>query len=240
MAAKLTLLNDRGYGDMSLLVLDLASGEAQRGPASRTNWQSVRWASDGRTLLALTDLGGSNFLRLCRMDPDNGAVSVVYAADGRDVEAWSLSSRWRDARDGRERSRLCACCGSGRRTASARSSTGLPRGVISEPGFVAGRHKARVHRGGADRSGVALAVARRAVRPVWQPDVTLDFVDLELVAWPSFDGARIPGWLALPAARGPRAGYPAVIWVHGGPVGRRRGQISGPTSRCCWRRASRC
>ena len=54
--AKLALVRDRGYGDMSLLVLDLASGEACEFPApSPSNYQSVRWASDGRTLLALTD-----------------------------------------------------------------------------------------------------------------------------------------------------------------------------------------
>ena len=90
--AALALLHDRGYGDMSLLVLDLASGEARPFPQPRgCNYQSVRWASDGRTLLALTDHGDSDFLRLCRLDPDSGAVTVVYAAPGRDVEAWALS-----------------------------------------------------------------------------------------------------------------------------------------------------
>jgi dipeptidyl aminopeptidase/acylaminoacyl peptidase len=57
---------------------------------------------------------------------------------------------------------------------------------------------------------------------VWRPDVTLEFVDLELVEWPSFDGSRIPGWLALPRGQRPAAGYPAVVWVHGGPVGQTR------------------
>ena len=90
--AVLILLVERAYGDMSLLLLDVASGRAAAFPsASGTNYQSVRWASDGRTLLALTDHGGSNFMRLCRLDPDDGAVDVVYAADARDVEAWALS-----------------------------------------------------------------------------------------------------------------------------------------------------
>ena len=81
--AKLALLRDRGYGDMSLLVLDLASGDAREFPIpSPTNFQSVRWSSDGRTLLALTDHGGSNFLRLCRLDPDTGDVAVVYPGAG--------------------------------------------------------------------------------------------------------------------------------------------------------------
>ena len=48
------------------------------------------------------------------------------------------------------------------------------------------------------------------------------FVDFELVAWESFDGTRIPGWLALPRSPQPAGGYPAIIWVHGGPVGQAR------------------
>ena len=50
-------------GDMSLLLLDLATGDA-RPLGSPSNFQSVRWASDGRSLLALTDLGGGDFMRL--------------------------------------------------------------------------------------------------------------------------------------------------------------------------------
>jgi dienelactone hydrolase len=90
--AMLVLLHDRGYGEMSLLLLDLASGEATAFPQPRgCNYQSVRWASDGRSLLALTDHGDSDFLRLCRLDPDNGAVSVVFEAAGRDVDAWGIA-----------------------------------------------------------------------------------------------------------------------------------------------------
>ena len=48
------------------------------------------------------------------------------------------------------------------------------------------------------------------------------FVDLQAVAWESFDGKRIPGWLALPRSAMPERGYPAIMWVHGGPVGQAR------------------
>jgi dipeptidyl aminopeptidase/acylaminoacyl peptidase len=47
-------------------------------------------------------------------------------------------------------------------------------------------------------------------------------VDLHLVEWSSFDGARIPGWLALPAGPVPEGGHKAVVWVHGGPVAQAR------------------
>jgi dipeptidyl aminopeptidase/acylaminoacyl peptidase len=62
-------------------------------------------------------------------------------------------------------------------------------------------------------------------RAVWQPESQLDpagFVDLELVSWHSFDGIRVPGWFALPRSPRPPGGYPAIMWVHGGPVSQTR------------------
>jgi dipeptidyl aminopeptidase/acylaminoacyl peptidase len=223
--AVLALLEDRGYGDMSLLLLDVTSGGAARFPSnSATNYQSVRWASDGRTLLALTDHGGSNFLRLCRLDPDSGAVAVVYAAEGRDVEAWAISS------DGTmlatiENDRGYAMLRIGAVDDERPVVAGLPRGVISEAAFAP------------DGKSLAFTVAAPTVpasiwlwcdgtaRKLVQPDAEVDpaqFVDLELVEWESFDGARIPGWLALPPDGKPDTGFPAVIWVHGGPVSQTR------------------
>src|SRR5262249_43491699 len=61
-ANELALLCDRGFGDMSLLLLDLETGEA-RVVGSPANFKSVRWASDGITLLMLTDLGDNEFLQ---------------------------------------------------------------------------------------------------------------------------------------------------------------------------------
>jgi len=223
--AVLTLLADRGFGDMTLLLLDLASGRAAAFPsASGTNYQTVRWASDGRTLLALTDHGGSNFLRLCRLDPDSFAVKVVYAADGRDVEAWAMSS------DGAmlatiENDRGYAVLRVGPMDGARPVVAGLPRGVLSEPAFAP------------DGNSLAVTVVAPTVpssiwlcrdgtaRPLVQPEVTVDparLVDLELVAWDGFDGTRIPGWLALPPGERPASGSPAVIWVHGGPVAQTR------------------
>ena len=221
--ATLTLLQDRGYGDMSLLLLDVASGEAHAFPAPAPgNFQSVRWASDGRTLLALTDIGGSNFLRLCRLDPETGEVSVVFEAPGRDVDAWAISS---DARllATIENDRGYSVFRVGPIDGERAVVPGLPRGVVAEPTF------------SPDGSALAFIVASPTEPPslwlwrdgvarvVWRPDPhPVDFVDWELVEWQSFDGTRIPGWLALPRSAMPADGYPAVVWVHGGPVGQTR------------------
>src|SRR5208282_3335998 len=201
------------------------SGRATTFPSvSGTNYQTVRWASDGRTLLALTDHGGSDFLRLCRLDPDSFAVEVVYAADGREVEGWTMSS------DGAmlatiENDRGYAVLRVGPMDGERPVVAGLPRGVISEPAFAP------------DGKSLAFTVAAPTVpasiwlwcdgtaRPLVQPDAEVDpaqFVDLELVEWESFDGARIPGWLALPPDGKPASGFPGVIWVHGGPVSQTR------------------
>jgi dipeptidyl aminopeptidase/acylaminoacyl peptidase len=223
--AVLTLLEDRGYGDMSLLLLDLAAGRAVAFPSrSGTNYQTVRWASDGRTLLALTDHGGNDFLRLCRLDPDSFAVEVVYAPAGRDVEAWAMSA------DGAmlatiENDRGYAVLRVGPMDGERPVVAGLPHGVVSEPAFAP------------DGTSLAFTVAAPTVpasiwlwrdgtaRPLVQPAATIDparFVELALVAWDSFDGTRIPGWLALPPGEPPASGFPAVVWVHGGPVGQTR------------------
>jgi dipeptidyl aminopeptidase/acylaminoacyl peptidase len=223
--AVLSLLEDRGYGDMSLLLLDLGSGRAAAFPtASGTNYQSVRWASDKRTLLALTDHGRNDFLQLCRLDPDSGAVAIVYAAEGRDVEGWAMSSNGAMLAT-IENDRGYAVLRVGPAKGERPMLAGLPRGVISEPTF------------SPDGTSLAFTVATPTVpasiwlwhdgtaRALVQPEMLVDaaqFVDLELVAWQSFDGTRIPGWLALPPTERPASGFPAVIWVHGGPVSQTR------------------
>jgi dipeptidyl aminopeptidase/acylaminoacyl peptidase len=221
--AKLALLHDRGFADTSLLLLDVASGDVQT-LGSPSNFQSVRWSSDGRTLLALTDHGGSEFLRLCRLDPDSGDISVISEAAGRDVEGWSVSP---DAR-------LIATIENDRGYGVLRVGpidgdrpvvTGLPRGVVGDLSW------------SADGSALAFSAAAPTIPPslwvwrdgearaVWQPESQLDpagFVDLELVSWHSFDGIRVPGWFALPRSPRPPGGYPAIMWVHGGPVSQTR------------------
>jgi Tol biopolymer transport system component len=60
--AKLVLLLDRGFADISLVVLDLASGDVRTiGPTA--NYRSVRWASDGSissTLISTRKIPGSS------------------------------------------------------------------------------------------------------------------------------------------------------------------------------------
>jgi dipeptidyl aminopeptidase/acylaminoacyl peptidase len=222
---RLALLHDRGYGRMSLLVLDLTSGDCREFSApSPSNYQSVRWSSDGRTLLALTDHGGSNFMRLCRLDPETGEVVAVFQAPGRDVDAWAISPDLVQLATV-ENDRGYSVLRIGPTDGDRPVVRGLPLGVVADLAF--------------SRDGDALAFTAAsptdppslwlwrdgAARSVWRPEPLVDpasFVDLQLVAWESFDGARIPGWLALPSTAMPAGGYPAIVWVHGGPVAQTR------------------
>lgn len=156
------------------------------------------------------------------MDPEAGKVSVVYEVEGRDVEAWAI------APDGR----LLATVENDRGYSVLRVGSidgvrpivmDLPLGVISDLAW------------SPDSSSLAFSAAApteptslRMWRdggacPIWQPGPhAASFVDLELVSWESFDGTSIPGWLALPSSPRPQYGYPAVMWVHGGPVSQTR------------------
>ncbi len=218
--ARLAVLSDRRHGEQMLQLLDPESGVATTFPQPQpTMWQSVRWSSDGRTLVALTDHGGSEFLRLCRVDPDSLAVTELYAAPDRDVEAWAISpdaTRLATV----ENDRGYAVLRVGKPGEVRPEVTGLPHGVISDPAF------------SPDGTALAFVVASPTApaalwlwrdgtaRPVWQPAPAVDpasFVDLELVGWHGEDGTPIPGWLALPPGPVPAGGHKAVIWVHGGP-----------------------
>jgi dipeptidyl aminopeptidase/acylaminoacyl peptidase len=48
------------------------------------------------------------------------------------------------------------------------------------------------------------------------------FVPYRTVAFPSFDGRSIPGFLLTPRGSPPAAGWPVVVWVHGGPEAQTR------------------
>jgi dipeptidyl aminopeptidase/acylaminoacyl peptidase len=61
--------------------------------------------------------------------------------------------------------------------------------------------------------------------PVWRPDPPDNPGALAmpaLVGWSSFDGMPIAGWFARPTTAMPASGYPAVVWVHGGPASQTR------------------
>ena len=219
---RLLLLADDAEGDQALLVLTLADGTVRPIPHPRPMAvKSARWTKAG-ALMALTD-GGGEFLALCRLDADSGAVTPVAAADGRDVEAWSLSPG--DALLATvENDRGYAVVRVGPPGGERAVVAGLPQGVAADLAWSPdGALLALSASGPTTPSGVYLVDAATAqARPVWVPDAPAGLVAFDLVEWASFDGRATPGWFARPAGPVPEAGWPVVVWVHGGPAGQTR------------------
>ncbi len=206
---RLLVIEDHSSTDTRLWILDVASAKATRVPAAAlTRFASVRWTSDGAGLMGLTDHGGSDFMRLCRIDPASGETSAVYDAPARDVEAWALTP------DGATLATVENDRGYGMLRVGAFGTerpvvTGLPEGIVGDlnwgPG---GKRLAFTAQGPVTPPGIWLW-QDGAVRPLVQPDPAEAGIDParlvapSLVEWTSFDGRTIPGWFAH-AARVPR------------------------------------
>ena len=223
---KVAALHDRAYGDMDLLILDL-TGTAPVSVFPRpsgTNYASVRWSGDGTALLALTDHGGQEHMRLCRLDPVTGDVTVVHEAPGRDVEGWSISP------DGQilatiENDGGWSVLRIGPIAEERQPNHAVPRGVIDGLTFSPdGTSIAFTVQG--PQSPPALWIYQQGQAwPIFTPEQPVnpsELVNFAQVAWESFDGRDVRGWMALPPGPVPPSGHPAVIWVHGGPVGEAR------------------
>jgi dipeptidyl aminopeptidase/acylaminoacyl peptidase len=214
---------ERSSSDQTLWIIEAATGAARALPhPGLARYASIRWTSDSAALMGLTDQGGANFMRLCRIDPDTGAAEPVFTPPGRDVEAWSLSP------DGAllatvENDRGWAVLRVGPADADRPAVAGLPAMVADLAWAPDSQALAFTAQGPADPPGIWLwdAAAGQAA-PVWRPDAPAALVTPELVAWPSFDDTQIAGWFARPRTAPPASGYPAVIWVHGGPAGQTR------------------
>ena len=219
---RLLLLADEAEGDQLLLVLTLADGAVHTIPHDRpTAFKSMRWTKSGE-LMGLSDCGGE-FLALCRLDEATGELTVVADAPGRDVEAWSLSSG--DALLATvENDRGYAVVRIGAPAGERTIVTGLPQGVAGDMAWSPdGRTLALSASGPVTPPGIySVDAATKYAQPLWVPDAPADLVPFDLVEWVSFDGRQIPGWFARPKGTAPAAGWPVVVWVHGGPAGQTR------------------
>lgn len=233
---RLLVAVDRATCDVRLLVVDAATGASREIPRPRASrFAAARWTPDG-TLMALTDAwqdtaaaDGSlaDRMALCRIDPESGAAHPVWAPSGAEVEAWSLSPGGGRLLATVENDRGYALLRVGPADGAGTRPVvdGLPRGgVVSDLAW--------------SPDGAALAfcasdpvtppglwiweAASGGARPVWQPEGE-GAARFELVEWESFDGRRIPGWMARPAGSPLSVdGFPAVVWVHGGPASQAR------------------
>ena len=211
---RVVFVQERSTGDQRLFLVGM-EGEVVPVPL-KGRFSNLRW--DGEGLLGLVEVGG--FMALCRVSLAGG-VEVEFAGGGggSDVEAWSF---W--AAGGLlatvENDRGYSVLRVGPRGA-AREAVALPKGVVSDLAWSTDGRLAFALSGPGRPPGLWLWEGG-AARAVWEPEIALPVRDFGLVQWDSFDGAAVPGWFAVPAGAPPSAGWPAVVWVHGGPAGQTR------------------
>ncbi len=206
---RLLFVQDRNSGDQRPFVGGVAV--PRTGPLRAT---SLRW--DGTGLLGLIEHAG--WMALCRLDPATGAVEPEYAPEA-ELEAWALSATGLLATVENDRGFTVLRVG---QRGGERAVVALPPGVVSEVTWSAdGGRVAIAWSGPGEPSRVFVWEAGRLECVVEVP-CALPLTAFGLVQWSSFDGATIPGWYAVPPGPAPAAGWPSVVWVHGGPASQSR------------------
>jgi dipeptidyl aminopeptidase/acylaminoacyl peptidase len=227
---RLAAIQDHSSSDQRLWIIELDTGATKIIPApGLTRYTSVRWQTDG-SLMGLTDHGGADFMRLCRIDITNGGVSLVHAAEGRDVEAWSQAPN-RGSLAVIENDR-----GYARLYVDGVLVNGLPEGIVADLAWSPdGTTLAFTAQSPTDPAGIWLWCDGKAtclLRPDPRAEAGIDpatMVAPHLVEWKGTDGTTIPGWFAMPKTPAPPGGYPSVVWVHGGPASQTRANFRADT-----------
>ena len=218
----LLLLANVAEGDQRLSLLDIDTGAETPIPHARpSSFQSIRWSKDGSHLVGLSD-GGGEFISLFRIDPVSGTITPIATGQESDIEAWSLSP------DGAQLALIENDRGWTRLRVGPAGSLPAPLDLppchASDLAWSAdGTTLAVCLAGPTQPPGIHLLdVASGHWRSAWQPEPPAQLRPFELVEWPSGDGRSVPGWMARPAGTAPEAGWPTVVWVHGGPASQSR------------------
>lgn len=215
---RVLMVQDRSTGDQRPFVVGLDGVGVAVPRRGATRFASLRWDGDG--LMGLSDALGGGFMALCRFDPADGGAVAVFAPEGRDVEAWSLSSSGLLATVENDRGFAVLRVGSidGRREVVE----AVAGGWIADLAWSGDGGRLAFARGSAEAPAGLWVWEGGVARPVWRPACAVAVRPFELVRWVGVDGLWIEGWLGLPAGERPSAGWPAVVWVHGGPASQSR------------------
>jgi len=176
-----------------------------------------RWKKDGSGFWLLTDRG-RDFLGLAFMRP-GGEPEFLYAPE-MDVEKMEVSP---------DQSLIAVSVNEGgySRIRFLDAATGAPRGEPAHPQGVVtkiswapdGRSLAFDLAGFTFPAGIHLARPGQAETEAVHATPPLPHLRRwETISFPSHDGHALPGFLALPEGEKPAAGWPVLVWVHGGPA----------------------
>jgi len=232
---RIAVIEDHGGIDQKLILVTVATGaahEVPRPPPPRHS--ALRWTPTG-DLMAITDAPDADFLQLCRINEATGAATPVFAPLFREVEAWSL------APDGKqlatiENDRGYATLRVGALGTNRPAVTGLPEGIVAELAWKPDSSMLAVTAQGPTNPPTLFAVQDGTATPMALPDTLATaglspdkLVPMQLIEWVSFDGTRIPAFYAVPKSPPPPGGYPAVMWIHGGPSSQTRASFRADT-----------
>ncbi len=222
--SRIVVIADRSSSEQSLWVIDAESHAAHEVPREgMARYSAARFSKDGASIWAITDQGGSDFLQLCQIDPASGAVRVVYAPEGRDMEAWALSPDGAQlATIENDRGFAVLCVGP---VDGIRPAVALPEGVVNDLAWAPDSQALAFQAEGTGAPPGLYLWEDGAVRTLFQAVSDTPPVLFDLVSWPGLDGTPIPGWYAVPPGGAPPGGWPAVMWIHGGPASQTRAKF---------------
>lgn len=212
--------------DLFEIDMEAATVSQLNAPDVSARFEDVHYDADGFTLIARTDLL-SDFMQLARFDRGSGAWSV-WIAEEWDIDGLALSP---------DRRRLAYTVNANGEShlilhdRDAQSTHRLPTidespAVISSLEFSSDGAALAFSRSAAT-SGIDIHVWNTdtgAVRSVGvarlKPNVVTEGAPIAPgpVSFPTFDGRAIPAWCYRPHhAERPDGGWPAVVFIHGGP-----------------------
>lgn len=219
----LAVIEMRGSLDIDLHLLDIATGRIEKllAPKGEGRHQSVRFARDGKSIFLSTDLD-RDFLGLARLDLATRKIEWLHAPDW-DVEVV------RPSRDNARIAHVTNIEGYGN-LAIRDMATGkdlkieLPGpGIVPEVTWTPDSTAIVFTLNGACRTpdlyraDAATGQVTRLTTSDTKGIAVTDFVEPELIRYPTFDGRQIPAFFFKPKTPKPAGGYPTVMVVHGGP-----------------------
>jgi dipeptidyl aminopeptidase/acylaminoacyl peptidase len=224
----LVIRNESNF-NQDLFLLDVATGKSRRLTPHEgdAQYESPRWAADGKAVYCASTAGGRDLLALARIEAASGELSYVETPK-HEVEMVRASPKgrwlaWLLNVDGKSELHLRDLRGG--KTVAA---PGLPLGVVTDLEFARDdsrlavvfdgpRHNMDVwvwNPGAAAEGPYQATHSSRAGLPFSQ------FVEPELVRYKTFDDRKIPAWF-YPAPKGDRL-PPVIVYPHGGPEGQTR------------------
>ena len=217
-----------------LWLVDVSTGKKSLfSPDSKeqVSWGAGRFSPDGKTVYTTTD-AGSEFKRLVAIDVATKKMDVLTPGLNWDVQSFDLSEdgtklAWTVNEAGAETLHALDV-----KTGQAIPLPKLPYGTIAGLRWCPEARNLGFTMTSAKSPADAWAIdTKTGALNRWTESETggLDanaFVEPELVAWKSFDGRTITGFLYRPPASftGPR---PAIVNIHGGPEGQSQAGFLG-------------